>query len=235
MEPAPWIRDYLVDMDELYTELTLEKIDERLYRQERRKLENYKELFAWHNPGMLEYLDIRYYCPNFGPKIKILIKGDPGMGKTSLMKKIVWDWANRLFTKVSIVFFVFLKLVRPVDFIEDAIIKQSHLFQGKAVSKKKLTDILEHFGHECLLILDGLDECALGQNDEVIKIVTGTQLLNCNVILTSRPHSTRKFERYFDTIVSVESFTRREARKFVSHIVSDERKVEAIFEFQSSR
>ena len=145
MEPVPWIRDCLVDMEDLYTELTLEKIDERLYRQERRKLENYKELFAWHNPGMLAYLDIRYYCPNFGPKIKILIKGDPGMGKTSLMKKIAWDWANRLFTKVSIVFFVFLKLVRAGDFIEDTIIKQTHVFQGKRVSKKKLTDIFRAF------------------------------------------------------------------------------------------
>ena len=26
MEPAPWIKDYVVDMEELYTELTLEKL-----------------------------------------------------------------------------------------------------------------------------------------------------------------------------------------------------------------
>ena len=65
MEPAPWIKDYVVDMEELYTELTLEKVDARNFSdQERKKLENYKELFALHKPGMFEYLDIRYYCPN---------------------------------------------------------------------------------------------------------------------------------------------------------------------------
>ena len=61
---------------------------------------------------------------------------------------------------MSIVFFVFLKLVKPGDFIEDAIIKQTPALQGKHVTKKKLTDIFQRFGPECLLILDGLDECA---------------------------------------------------------------------------
>ena len=87
MEPAPWIKEYMVDMEELYTELTLEKIDQKLVMEERRKLENYKDLFASLKPGMLEYLDIRYYYPNLIPKTKILVKGGPGMGKTSLVKK----------------------------------------------------------------------------------------------------------------------------------------------------
>ena len=29
---------------------------------------------------------------------KILMKADPGMGKTTQCKKITWDWAMRLFT-----------------------------------------------------------------------------------------------------------------------------------------
>ena len=48
MEPVPWIEDRVVDMEELYTELSVEKIDEKLFRVKRTKLENYKELFALH-------------------------------------------------------------------------------------------------------------------------------------------------------------------------------------------
>ena len=231
MEPAPWIRDYVVDMEELYTELTLEKIDKKLFREERRKLENYKVLFAWHKPGFLEYLDIRFYCPNLSPMRKILVKGSPGIGKTSLVKKIALDWAKRFFVKVSIVFFVFLKLVKPDDILEDIIMQQSDELHGEKFTTKKLTYILENFGHECLLILDGLDECALGQNSDVVKVIKGSKFKNCNVMLTSRPHSTREVERYFDTIVSVEGFTRSEARKFASRIVHDERKVEQVLNF----
>ena len=127
MEPAPWIRDYVKNMDDLYTELTLEKIDHKLFEEERVKLENYKELFA---SGMFEYLYIRYYIPEYldtryhipslKPKRKILIKGDPGMGKTSLVKKIAYDWAKGDFDEISIVLFVFVKLVKPGDLIENA-------------------------------------------------------------------------------------------------------------------
>ena len=132
---------------------------------------------------------------------------------------------------MSIVFFVFLKLVKPGDFIEDAIIQQMHVLQGKHVTKKKLTGIFQSFGSKCLLILDGLDECALGLNSGVQKIIKGSKLINCNIMLTSRPHSTREFERYFDMIISVEGFTRSEARKFASRIVSNEHKVEDVLNF----
>ena len=132
MEPAPWIRDYVVDMDELYTELTLEKINNELFIEIRRKVDNYGELFT---AGMLEYIDIRYYHPRLYPPRKILAKGDPGMGKTSLSKKIAYDWATGLFDKVSIIFYVFLKLVKPSDLVEDVILRQNPTLEGKHLTK----------------------------------------------------------------------------------------------------
>ena len=231
MVPAPWIPKEVVNMDDLYTELALEKHDSYFFKKKSVKLENYKELFAWHHLGMLRFLDIRYYCSKPFPMRKILIKGGPGMGKTSLSKKISWDWAKKLFVKVSIVFFVFLKLVKPGDFIEDAIVQQTLKFQKKLIERKKLIDILEHFGHRCLLILDGYDESALGQNEKLTDILSGLKFKTCNIILTSRPHSIVDIEEYFDTIVSVEGFTRDEAQKFASRIVPDGEKVEQILNF----
>ena len=239
IEPAPWIKDYLVDMEELYTELSLEKIHNKLFREDRKKLENYKVLFE---PGMFEYLYIRYYVPenirhnipSLMPK-RILKKGNPGMGKTSLVKKIAWDWARGDFDEISIVFFVYLKLVKPSEAIESIIISQTLVLQGLHVTERKISGILETFGGQCLIIFDGLDEHAFGQNEDVIKIIKGAKWLHSNVIVTSRPHSAKQIEGYCDTIVSVEGFTRSEAKKFVSRIVHDQEKVQQILDFNPIR
>ena len=49
--------------------------------------------------------------------------------------------------------------------------------------------------------------------------------------LTSRPQSIRTIESRFDTIVSVEGFTRSEAKKFALCVVLDEEKVQQILDF----
>ena len=45
MEPVPWIKDYEVDMDELYCELTLEKLENELSGVKGQQLKGYQELF----------------------------------------------------------------------------------------------------------------------------------------------------------------------------------------------
>ena len=45
IEVAPWIQDYVVDMDDLYTELALEKIHNKVAWQDVKELNHYAELF----------------------------------------------------------------------------------------------------------------------------------------------------------------------------------------------
>ena len=99
------------------------------------------------------------------------------MGKTTLVKKVTFDWAKGIFNAVSIVFFVSLKLVNPGDAIENVIIDQTPVLQGLNVIGSKIKTILESFGPRCLLILDGLDEHALGENQDVIKIIESIYLV----------------------------------------------------------
>ena len=75
IEVAPWMQGYDVQMEELYTELTLEKIDNKALGQETQKPDDYKRLFQ----------------SNYTPAKKILGKAEPGKGKTRLSKKIAYD------------------------------------------------------------------------------------------------------------------------------------------------
>ena len=215
IEVAPWIRDYVVEMQELYCELIVEKLACKPFGMKRTIVENYQVLFDSHS-----------LVSN-----KILAKGDPGIGKTTWGKKIAWDWAKNKFSKVSIVLFVYLKIVPPDDTLENAMIEQIPELEGLHVSPSKLESFIEHFGERCLLVLDGLDEHAFGSNKDVRKVLQHRKYLDCNIILTSRPHSTAEIQKYCDTVVSIEGFTRSEASKFASQIVLDKTLVEEILDF----
>ena len=212
----PWQKPSDIDIDKLYVDVTLEKLYKKACGLERKVLRDYRELF---DPNMR----------NEGERI--FLKADPGMGKTTLVKKITHDWVLGRFTDVSIVFFVMLKSVKPGEAIENAIVNQTPTLRGNNVQPVKIQRILQRFGPRCLLVLDGLDEHALGHNKDVVSIIEGSNYPDCKVIVTSRPHSTRDVEEHFNTIGRVEGFTENEARKFVERIVDDHNVVRRILKF----
>ena len=245
IEPFPWFEGYLINMDELYTELTLEKVEKKLLGEERKKLRGYQEMFfetialamklLGEKRRRLEGYQEMFHCNQSNPNNrKVLMKADPGMGKTTLGKKMTWDWAKGVFKEFSIIFFVSLKLVNPNDLIENAIILQNPELEGLGVSQEKLKALLNRFSDRILIILDGLDEHRLGHNGDVLKMIKNQKLLGCSILISSRPHSTWQIEEYFPTIVRVEGFTKEEARKFVYNFFTDENKIEQIMEFRPS-
>ena len=221
IEPFPWLRDYYLDMNKLYTELILEKIENEVLGVKRLTLRSYKEMF--------ERVQL-----NRPERDKILLKADPEMGKTTLGKKIGFDWAKGLFQKYSIVFFVHLKFVKPDDSIESAIFQQHTELRGLKLSERKLREMLERFGDRCLLILDGLDEHGLGKNRDVLKIIINETLLDCGIVVSSRPHSINEVQIHFPTIVRVEGFTEDEASKFISNFFTNRNIISEILKFKPS-
>ena len=258
IEVAPWIKDYVVNMEELYTELTLEKLHNKPAWYNIQTLKHYKELFeiSKHAEGLprlssdvltqdsppekLLRIDSHSSSSDLPQDLsfykgkRILMKGNPGMGKTTQCKKISWDWARKIFTYFHIVFFVYLKFVKPGDQIENIIIKQNPFMKGLGLTEQKLQHILL-LGSRCLLVLDGLDEHALDANEDVLSIIRGEKYLNCNIIVTSRPHSTRKIERYFPMVVRVEGFTRKRAEQFASKILSDRKVIQGILDYNPGK
>ena len=238
IEVAPWIRDYVVNMEDLYTELVLEKLDYKPSGEHKIVFSDYKELIVKkvRESSRSNSLCIEGVSAAKQLRLndhKILMKGDPGMGKTTLCKKIAWDWTRGLLTGYHVVFFVYVKFVKPQDVIENIILKQNPFIAGLNLNERKIDMILRTFGSRCLLILDGLDEHALGTNTDVVKIIRGEKCLDCNIIVTSCPHSTREVEGYFSVTAKVEGFTESKAEQFASKILGDghKDKITAVLKF----
>ena len=103
--------------------------------------------------------------------------------------------------------------------------------EGIGLSLQKLRRILETFGEKCLIILDGLDEHALGSNDDVLKVIQSRKFLKCGLIATSRLHSICDVEKYFKMVVSIKSFTKISARQFARKLLKDRKKETAVLQF----
>ena len=237
IEMAPWVKGYAVDMDELYTELTLELTENKASGPEYTKINDFKLLFedkltsTVNDAVHTSVLGVRTKPFSKPRRKKILIKGDPGKGKTTLMKKMGWDWATGMFKKFSFVFFVFLKLVRPQETIENVVIRQHPVLKATNVKANRVKEILEIFGDRCLIIFDGLDEHAVGQNQDVLEIIRGEKLPHCNIIVTSRPHCTAELEQHFDIVGRVKGFSFGNTVQFALCLLKDKKKVSAVLNF----
>ena len=227
---APWVKNHEVSMDELYTDVSLQQTVNTPTGVETMPLENYKDLFV-EKETMDEQQLINQSEKN--KRKKILAKGEAGSGKSSFGKKITYDWAKGVFTAVSVVFLVSLKLIRPGDTIENIIIQQHAKLRAFKVTEKKLNFLIESFGNRCLTILDGFDENVINRNSDILEFIQGGKLSCCNIMMTSRPHCTQMIEKYFNFFVTIQGFTETSTEQFISKCINDDEKIEAVIKLNN--
>ncbi|XP_075049209.1 NACHT, LRR and PYD domains-containing protein 12-like [Mixophyes fleayi] len=129
----------------------------------------------------------------------VLVSGVPGIGKTTLMQRFVYDWANgKLYQRFAFVFFFTFQELNRLDEVslETMILQQYPYLQGQ------LENILQD-PEKLLFIFDGLDESShrmdfrlrqLCHNIKqienpgviVVSLVKQSLLKGCSVLTTSR-------------------------------------------------
>ncbi|XP_041429606.1 NACHT, LRR and PYD domains-containing protein 12 isoform X2 [Xenopus laevis] len=175
----------------------------------------------------------------------VLVSGVPGVGKTTLMQKFVFDWANgKLYQRFAFVFFFKFRELNSKDELSLA----KMIIDEYPYLHNQLDKIFQNSG-QLLFIFDGLDEskyqidlkqmelctnpCSMQTVGVIVSSLVRQTLLNgCSVLITSRPTRLATVETsIFHRVSEIMGFFPKERETYFLHFFRDYTMAEKAFHY----
>ncbi|XP_040282513.1 NACHT, LRR and PYD domains-containing protein 12-like isoform X1 [Bufo bufo] len=175
----------------------------------------------------------------------VMVSGVPGVGKTTLMQKVVYDWVKGdLYQRFSFVFFFKFRELNRLDKVSlDTLILHQYPYL-----EEQLSNMLQE-PEKLLFIFDGLDEslhnmdfssrhlCSNPNQPEprgqiVVSLVRKSLLDGCSVLMTSRPTRLASIDcSVFKRIVEITGFLPEERQMYFQNFFPDPELAEKAFNY----
>ncbi|XP_040267330.1 NACHT, LRR and PYD domains-containing protein 12-like isoform X7 [Bufo bufo] len=175
----------------------------------------------------------------------VMVSGVPGVGKTTLMQKVVYDWVTGdLYQRFSFVFFFKFRELNRLDKVSlEALILHQYPYLWE-----QLSNILQE-PEKLLFIFDGLDEslhnmdftsrhlCPNPKQPElcgqiVVSLLRKSLLDGCSVLMTSRPTRLASIDcSVFQRIVEITGFFPEERWMYFENFFPDPKLAEKAFNY----
>ena len=211
LAPFPWCEEFRFHLDNIFTRLKM------VSRKKERGVKTYSIV------NMLEIFKPHEECPQ--PR-KVLIEGQPGVGKTTYCNKIAYDWAKNCkaddsFPDVQVLLLLKCKDINSElrEAIDDQLLPKD---MKKEEREKFFTFVWEHQSN-VLLVLDGLDELPTHKLPVYKEIIQGRMLSKCYLLVTARHEAGIKVRECCDTLLEVEGFTENDAKDFIQKYFKTQR------------
>ncbi|XP_073495453.1 uncharacterized protein [Phyllobates terribilis] len=175
----------------------------------------------------------------------VMVSGVPGVGKTTLMQKFVYDWAREiLYQRFSFVFFFKFRELNRLDKIS----LETLILHQYPYLEEQLQDIFQD-SEKLLFIFDGLDEslhdidftsphlCSNPKQPEpcgqiVVSLVRKSLLNGCSVLMTSRPTRLASIDcSVFQRKVEIIGFFPEERQMYFENFFSNHELAEKAFTY----
>ena len=157
----------------------------------------------------------------------ILVEGAPGVGKSTFAWKLCHKWGKgKLLQQYQLVVLLRLrdKIVRDAKNIFDLFQYRDHQIQQATVEELK-----ETWGKGVLLLFEGYDELPeelRTENSVFLNVITGRELPEATVLITSRPWASeflhRECKRHISQHIEILGFTKDNIRSYLESAIPDD-------------
>ena len=210
LAPFPWCEEFRFNLDTIFT---------RLKFVSRKKERGIKTDFI---VDMFQIFQPHQECSQ--PR-RVLIEGQPGMGKTTYCHKIAYDWAKKRkggesFPDVTLVLLLKCRDINCDlwEALEDQLLPR----EVDEEEKERFFKFIGNHQSKVLLVLDGLDELPRDQLPSYTDIIQGRVLPESYIVVTARHEDGVKVRECCHTLLEVEGFTESDAKKFILRYFKEE-------------
>ena len=207
LAPFSWCEDFHFQLSDIYTRLRMVSREKKARATAEQRVVETTEIFKPHEE-----------CKQ--PR-KVLIEGNPGMGKTTYCNKVAYDWAINIenegdcFPEFEMVLLLKCRDVEIESDLWGAIDDQLLPGEINQKEREKFFEFIRQNQSKVLLILDGLDELPSSKLPEFTDIIQGKILPLCHLVVTARHEAGIPVRKVCDTLLEIEGFTYQDVKEFI--------------------
>ncbi|XP_033122224.1 protein NLRC5-like [Anneissia japonica] len=217
MTPTIWHKFHELDIADVFTELSLLQSKKEDKEIQDKSTCTKKEGRPTSLTEALEVIKSTDSC-------KVLITGEGGMGKTTLLKYIAYQWAtdDEHVLADKLLFLINIREIKEgksfLELIMDEIDSKEIIYRNNLScdSFNPVERFLVTHDDEIIFLLDGYDELERNAKDP-IDLFKKRELRKSMVVITSRPDNTADLIKYCDVHIEVKGFSQSNIKKYIQN------------------